>query len=398
MSQSHRAILTYADEISADLRQQLEKALQALEIEFAPEDANDETSDAGVVPLYVAASRTEQFTAASHPRAVRILISTDNERPPKDWLPIRQDEIGAPTRAWLNILQPLGKHLQRPGLAAYAEAAGNHDRLTECAQRYPHDPLAMPIRAAQSPAHLRAELESAIERAKAAEASAIERDDARKKAEHTASTANRRATADRNEADILRQKLSILESQLEDSLWSPHQLNGEARRLVEAARQAVWRARVAAADAETAAQSIANPLLWPNSAQQTRHPARYVGEHENAVPSGHGVIEFLNCGSKYIGQFEDGARHGFGVGIDASRRTWIGQWKNDEPHGFGALELADGARLEGEVRPPAPNKPALRNLHAWPAPGQTQSPKPRRLHSEAPRQLPSPDSQPSRLN
>lgn len=390
MPQRHRIIITYADEIGADTRQQLERALSALEIEHAPTEANDDVSGAETLPLHVASPETEHFAAPAHPHAVRLLIAGNTDTAPKHWLPVAPHNIGAPSRQWTALLRALGQQLERPGLSAFTECEGDPDKLSDWAQRFPQDPLAAGVRAAHSPAFLRAELEAAIERARQAEEAAIERDTARKQAEHAARIAGKQSSAVRNEADILRHQVSILKSQLEDTAWSPFQLKGEARQLVEAAREAVWRARTTVADAQRAAEMIANPLEWPKAAGSASHPARYDGESQNGVPHGLGVIVFLKCGSTYSGEFSNGQRHGFGAGIDAEGRTWIGRWQADQPDGFGALELPDGARREGEVRPASDGAPAMRNLHHWPAPGEPPARKPRPFYIEAPRQLPSP--------
>ncbi len=398
MTIRHRVMIICADEVSAQTRARLEAALDALELETTPAEANDDLAEPGLALLYVAAATTERLEAPDHPRAVRLLVTDTADPAPKGWLPLSETDIATPARPWLAAVRALGQAVDRPGLADHVGANGDHDQLTDWAQRFPLDPLAAPIRARQSPEYLRAELEAAVQRAQQAEQTALERDTARSRSDHDARDARKQAVAARNQADRLQQQVEVLKAQLEDTAWAPSLLRGEARQLVEAARQSVWRARTAAAEAARAAQELANPLTWPTrnskAAEEKQHAARYEGESRNQRPDGYGVIRFEKCGSTYHGEFVDGRREGFGVGVDAGGRIWIGTWKNDQPHGYGALELPDGARLEGKVAPADGNQPAYRNLHAWPAPTRRLGAPAKPVFTEAQKQLPVPETAP----
>lgn len=53
-------------------------------------------------------------------------------------------------------------------------------------------------------------------------------------------------------------------------------------------------------------------------------------------------------GSKYIGEFKDGKRHGKGVLIRPNGVRYIGKWQNNKPHGRGTVTAPDGRKRIGE--------------------------------------------------
>lgn len=392
MTIRHRIVITCAEEVSTQTLANLERALAELEIETTSADINDDAFEPGLVPLYIADASTQGMAAPDHPRAIRILITDGSEPAPKHWLPLRAEEIGVPSKSWLAVLRDIGQAIERPGLPDYASAAGDHDKLSEWAQRFPHDALAMPVRASQSPEHLRAELEAAIRRAREAEQTALERDTARKRAEHDAQLARKKAVAGQNALDQLSLQNEALKLHLEESLWAPARLNGDRRQLVEAARQAVWRARAAAAAADRAEEAGVDHRVWPEQ------DARYVGHTVDRRPHGVGVMRFgeEQNAPLYRGEFQSGLRHGYGIGVDATGRVWSGDWKHDEPSGFGALELPDGSRLEGRVAPKTENEPAYRNLHVWSPTEPAASERP--VYSETRLAIEAPTGETSRAN
>lgn len=392
MANQHRVVITAAEEVSAQTLANLQAALASLEISTTLADVNDDASEPGLVPLYVAHTTTQGMAAPDHPRVIRILITDGADPAPKHWLPLRVEEIGVPAKAWLTVLRAVGQGVERAGLSDYAGAEGDHDKLTEWAQRFPLDPLATPVRASQSPEHLRAELEAAIRRARDAEQTALERDTARKRAEHDAQIARKKAVAGQNALDRLSLQNEALKLHLEESLWSLDRLTGDRRQLVEAARQAIWRARAAAAAADRAEEAGVDHRHWPEQG------ARYVGHTVDRRPHGVGVMRFGDAQDAplYRGEFQSGLRHGYGIGVDEMGRIWSGDWKDDEPHGFGALELPDGSRLEGRVAPATAKEPAYRNLHVWSPNERTGSDRP--VYSETRLAIEAPTVEPPRAS
>jgi hypothetical protein len=51
----------------------------------------------------------------------------------------------------------------------------------------------------------------------------------------------------------------------------------------------------------------------------------------------------------YIGQIEDGLKHGSGVLSIKDGSVYLGDWKEDNYHGEGIYIYPDGERFEGEL-------------------------------------------------
>ena len=49
----------------------------------------------------------------------------------------------------------------------------------------------------------------------------------------------------------------------------------------------------------------------------------------------------------YLGERENGQRHGLGMLQFAAGAEYLGEFKNDEPHGFGIERYADGTSFQG---------------------------------------------------
>lgn len=384
MTPRHRVMIMCADEVSADVRQRIEDALAALLVECTTSDANDDATDAGLVPLCIATPATEQFATPESARATCLLVSDETATAPKGWLALRADEIATPSRNWLATLEALGKALARPGLAAYVSAQGDAARLKEWADRHAGDPLEESMRADLTPENLSARITSLTDQLALAQQTALERDTARRAAEHDAQLSRKKAVAAQNAAQRMTLQNEALRLHLEESAWAPETLSGEKRQLVESARQAVWRARAAAAAAERAEEAGVDHRTWRD------HNADYVGHTTDGRPHGVGVMRFgdEHDAPFYRGDFDNGARHGYGVGADPSGRIWIGEWAHNEPSGYGALELPGGARWEGRVAPASGDEPAYCNLHVWAPRGAGPDSQPiyteKRLQLEAP--------------
>ena len=62
--------------------------------------------------------------------------------------------------------------------------------------------------------------------------------------------------------------------------------------------------------------------------------------------NGSGTFQYRS-GSKYVGQFKSGKRHGIGSLFYADGSKYQGQWLHDQPHGEGQETLPDGSIQEG---------------------------------------------------
>lgn len=384
MAQEKRLIITFADDISEDMRRTLVAALGVLEIAPVQHDETDETDPAMIVPLFIGSPGTQHASSADHPDAIRVLLAEHGYPREGNWLAIAPDDIGKPSPGWLAMLRTLGDKLGRRGLARYAEAADDFTKLWAWSKEFGTDPLAALIIESDSPEQLRKRIAALNEDLAETQRTALERDKARKLAEHEAQLARKKAVAAQNEMKRMRLQVEALKLHLEESSWSPETLQGETRKLVESARQAVWRARAAAAAGEQAEADGVDARSWADS------NTRYHGHTKDARPHGVGVMRFGSDADDpfYRGEFVDGRRHGYGIGADAGGRVWIGEWKHDQPDGMGALEFQDGRRWEGKVKPPNDDGPAYHHLHVW------QEPDGKRLqqvvHTEARLQLEGP--------
>ena len=52
-------------------------------------------------------------------------------------------------------------------------------------------------------------------------------------------------------------------------------------------------------------------------------------------------------GSRYVGEFRNDVRHGFGTFISSDGSRYVGEWKNDKKHGKGTYTLTDGSIKKG---------------------------------------------------
>lgn len=79
-------------------------------------------------------------------------------------------------------------------------------------------------------------------------------------------------------------------------------------------------------------------------------PEIYKGEYdENGLRSGTGEYTYTD-GSRYIGKWESGRRHGIGTFFDRhGKKIYHGNWDDDRRSGEGTMWLDDGSVFKGQV-------------------------------------------------
>jgi hypothetical protein len=77
--------------------------------------------------------------------------------------------------------------------------------------------------------------------------------------------------------------------------------------------------------------------------------SKYVGEWKDGERHGQGTYTFAN-GNNYVGEWKDGKRHGQGTFTWADGDKYVGQWKDDKYHGQGIYTRADGEKYVGEFK------------------------------------------------
>ena len=77
--------------------------------------------------------------------------------------------------------------------------------------------------------------------------------------------------------------------------------------------------------------------------------AKYVGEYKDGKEHGHGT-HYRGNGDKYVGEWKDRKRHGQGTMSWADGAKYVGEWKDHNPHGLGTYTHADGDKYVGEYR------------------------------------------------
>ena len=75
--------------------------------------------------------------------------------------------------------------------------------------------------------------------------------------------------------------------------------------------------------------------------------ARYDGDWKNGYMNGHGVCVYAD-GEKYEGEWTDGKRNGQGTHFYSNGSKYVGNWVNDKLHGQGTYFYANGAKYVGE--------------------------------------------------
>ena len=74
----------------------------------------------------------------------------------------------------------------------------------------------------------------------------------------------------------------------------------------------------------------------------TDNAIRYVGNYENGEKSGFGTFEWKD-GEKYVGEFKNDLRNGNGTYYYTDGTKYVGNWENGERNGFGKMFSADGS-------------------------------------------------------
>jgi S1-C subfamily serine protease len=74
--------------------------------------------------------------------------------------------------------------------------------------------------------------------------------------------------------------------------------------------------------------------------------SKYVGEFKDGTRHGYGTLNFSSGGS-YVGAWRHGKKHGQGTTTDTKGAKYIGYYRNGKEHGHGTLTFPDGTVEEG---------------------------------------------------
>lgn len=182
-----------------------------------------------------------------------------------------------------------------------------------------------------------------------------------------------RAAAERNAQEV--ERLTLLN---QSGAFALGQLPEDLRPVVADAREHARRAEFAAARAAEAVGVDA--IAWSGGVS-------YSGETKNGRPHGAGVMRFASA--SYRGEFAEGKRSGFGIGVSDNGLVWSGEWREDEACGLGILEAPDGRRFEGAVKPDEEGEPRAVDGRGWTW-NTARVGKQKVVHQPAPLTLPSP--------
>ena len=76
--------------------------------------------------------------------------------------------------------------------------------------------------------------------------------------------------------------------------------------------------------------------------------ARYTGSAHDGIPSGRGVVEYIDKQSRYEGAMAGGLPNGQGVKTWKNGERYQGAFKNGERTGYGVYTWKNGAHYEGQ--------------------------------------------------
>lgn len=382
MTGTRRVFIYWDAEIDGPFRRKLERALAALQVDFADASQVDHDPEAAA-PVKLAILSPAGHGAPED--ADLVIVGGPGGFYTRNTLRLEAADIDSRTRRWLSILDKLGQKLDRPALSKYA-ADGSVEDQRALSLAFPADPLSKDFAPNHSPdvlmekaaaAEARAEAaERAIATAQLNEANAIRE---RKKAEAAAAAERARVTE-------LEREIERLSALSESTAFALASVPVDLRDVVSEAREQAWRARVAATRATEAAMAHPDALTW-------KHGVSYSGETVNRRPHGFGIMIFRKGAhevSRYTGAFEDGRRAGHGVATSDDGVVWTGAWKNDEACGYGLLETSDGRRFEGEVAPDETGAP--RQVRGWEFGLPAASPRKTNPHRAVTPALPSPQA------
>jgi hypothetical protein len=75
--------------------------------------------------------------------------------------------------------------------------------------------------------------------------------------------------------------------------------------------------------------------------------SKYIGQMQNGIRHGTGIITY-NDGDEYIGKWNYGQKHGKGIYKTPSGESYSGYFQNDKRHGHGIYKFEDGTGYDGE--------------------------------------------------
>jgi len=78
--------------------------------------------------------------------------------------------------------------------------------------------------------------------------------------------------------------------------------------------------------------------LWENG-------TKYMGEWKDGKRHGQGNMTYHD-GSKFVGKWKDGKKHGQGTFIYYNGRKYVGEWKDNNQNGQGTETSTDGRKKE----------------------------------------------------
>ncbi|MEZ5937767.1 MAG: hypothetical protein R3C52_06055 [Hyphomonadaceae bacterium] len=368
MTARSKLLIAWSETLPSDLRAAIERALDALLIEHADAGLGGENDgdddDGGRLRMAVMDARHD----ATPPPGAEICVLAgpvlnDAARGvPASVLRIEAEDVGAPAKRWIALIEKLERRLDRPGLAAFAAAPDSEARRA-WALDHAADPLARDENINRSPGVLERRLAEERRRSESSGETAQTLKRELEQARHDLVQAQQATNAERERREAVETRLARLEWTLDAAGYPLAQVGADLRGLVEDARTHAGRARLAAAEAARAADRHPDALAWP----QTQ--AIYSGEARNRTPDGAGRMRFRNSGGGYAGEYVEGRRSGYGVGVSDDGHVWSGQWINDVAAGLGLLECPDGRRFEGRVSPDDAGEPRVVLGWWWPAPG-----------------------------
>jgi hypothetical protein len=355
MAGVRRVFIFWDAEIDGPFRRKLERALAALQVEFADASQVDFDPDAAAPAKLAVLSPASQSTPDD---ADIVVLGGPGEFHARSALRLESSDIDGRTRKWIAFMDKLGQKLGRPALSKYA-ADGTLEEQRALSLAYPADPLSRDFAPDHSPETLMEKAAAAETRAEAAERAIATAQLNEANAIRERKTADATIAAERARITELEREVKRLSALTETTAFALASLPADVRGVVSDAREHAWRARLAAVNATKAAADYPDALVWKNG-------AAYSGETMNRQPHGSGIMIFLEGAkevARYAGEFVDGQRAGHGIATSRDGLIWTGAWRDDEACGHGLLETPDGRRFEGEVAPDESGAP--KQVRGW---------------------------------
>ena len=76
---------------------------------------------------------------------------------------------------------------------------------------------------------------------------------------------------------------------------------------------------------------------------------KYVGEYKDGKRHGQGTFTHPD-GGKYVGEWKDDKPNGQGTFTDYNGKKYVGEWKEGKPNGQGTTTFLDGSKYVGEYK------------------------------------------------